>query len=497
MVRDGGLIDKETMDKETKELLKRTLAMTDDKLLLKFAKSYAAKDQAFAEAIIEKFLPIENNVDYEKMVMDCFLHRKKGGARRYGPSLDWTAIRKDIKRVLKQLDYLRQQQDGETAAEGALLMLEKLADEFNNDCVYEDYNYENSNFGDEQALAIVNDVLLNDKYVARDKKMGMIKRLQRLAKSNVYSTYLPCDIGEVIDNANQSLLSPEDLLKEIDKNIQTARYNSDKAYYVKWEINLLRELGRNNEAEKIISQYLNLEEISALRYDQLVADFRYDEAKAFCKERLSKSSGGWHDAQPWHQRLVELGQHTDDKEIIRTSAQWLFAKGNIRQEEKKDYYHICKATLGNDDWPAFRDKMFQEGEAGNVNTDMLFELYQEEKLLDRMYAYLQKLPDHMGYYSYAPYPNSGGERLAIFSQYAKLLTDKQCAEMVDALSKSIQIDSRRANTRDDYAMVASGLHLLSLSCEKGKQQARQLAAQILRDNPKKPAYREEIGRYEY
>ena len=35
-------LTKETMDKETKELLKRTLAMTDDKLLLKFAKSYAA-----------------------------------------------------------------------------------------------------------------------------------------------------------------------------------------------------------------------------------------------------------------------------------------------------------------------------------------------------------------------------------------------------------------------------------------------------------------------
>jgi len=45
------------MNNETKELLKRTLAMTDDKLLLKFAKSYAAKDQVFAEAIIEKFLP--------------------------------------------------------------------------------------------------------------------------------------------------------------------------------------------------------------------------------------------------------------------------------------------------------------------------------------------------------------------------------------------------------------------------------------------------------
>lgn len=485
------------MDKETKELLKRTLAMTDDKQLLKFVKSYAAKDQAFAEAIIEKFLPIENNVDCKKMVMECFLHRKKGGARRYGPSLDWTAIRKDIKRVLKQLDYLRQQQDGETAAEGALLMLEKLADEFNNDCVYEDYNYENSNFGNEQALAILNDVLLNDKYVARDHKMGIIKRLQRLAKSDVYRTYLPCDIDEVIDNANQSLLSPEDLLKEIDKNILTARYSSDKSYYVKWKINLLRELGHNDEAEDILSQHLDLEDISALRYDQLVADSRYDEAKAFCKERIGKSSGGWHDAQPWHQRLVELGRHTDDKEIICTSAQWLFARGNIRQEEKKNYYHICKATIKKDDWPAFRDKLLHEGEVGKVSTDMLFDIYQEEKLFDRMYEYLQKLPDHMGYYSYAPYPNSGGERLAFFSRYAKLLTDDQCAVMVDALYKSIQHDSQRANTRDDYAKVAGGLHLLSLSCEKGRQQARRLATQILRDNPKKPAYREEIGKYEY
>ena len=73
------------MDKETKELLKRTLSMTDDKLLLKFAKSYAAKDQAFAEAIIEKFLPVGSVVDFEKMVKDCFLHKKKGGRRRYGP----------------------------------------------------------------------------------------------------------------------------------------------------------------------------------------------------------------------------------------------------------------------------------------------------------------------------------------------------------------------------------------------------------------------------
>ena len=485
------------MDKVTKELLKRTLTMTDDKLLLKFAKSYAAKDQAFAEAIIEKFLPVENGVDYEKMVKDCFLHRKKGGARRYGSSLDWTAIRKDIKRVLKQLDYLRQQQDGTTAAEGALFLLETLADEFNNDNVYEDYNYQNSNFGNEEALDIVSDVLVNDTTVARDKKLDMVKRLQRLAQSNVYRYYLSCGIEGVINLAHRHLLSPDDLLKEIDKKIQTATYSSDKAHYVKWKINQLRELDRDDEAEKVITQYLDLEEISALRYDQLVADGRYDEAKAFCKSKLGNQHYGRDDVQPWHERMISLGRRTGDKDCVCESARWLFAHGNVRQEDKKDYFRVCREIMGKELWPAYRDKIFQEGKAGNVGTNTVFELYEEEQLFDRMFLYLKKLSDLSGYNSYDRYQNIGGERLVFFSRYARFLTDVQRAEMVAAFTEAIRNYSRHASTRDRYAQVASSLHLLSQSCEMGSQKARQLAAQILRENPNKPAYREEINSYEY
>jgi hypothetical protein len=485
------------MDKETKELLKRTLTMTDDKLLLKFAKSYAAKDQAFAEAIIEKFLPVENAVDYEKMVKDCFLHRKKGGARRYGSSLDWTVIRKDIKRVLKQLNYLNHQQDGTTAAEGALLLLETLADEFESDCVYEDYNYQNSNYGNEEALDIVCDVLLNDNHVDRDKKLGMVQRLQQLAKHTVYRSYLSCGIDGVINKAQQHLLSPEDLLKEIDKKIQMAKYSSDKAHYVKWKVNVLYELDRNDEAEKVITQYLDLEDISAMRYDQMVADGRYDEAKALCKSKLSKNSDNRSDVQSWHERLFSLGRRTDDKETVLESARWFFAHGNVSQKDKKDYFHLCHESIGEDQWPAYRDKMFQEGKAGNVSIDTVFELYQEEQLFDRMFLYLKKLSDAVPYYSYDPYQNVGGERLVFFSRYAHFLTDAQRTDMVNAFTESIRKFSRYANTRDRYAQVAKALHLLSQSCEMGRQKARLLAAQILRENPNKPAYKEEINSYEY
>ena len=114
-----------------------------------------------------------------------------------------------------------------------------------------------------------------------------------------------------------------------------------------------------------------------------------------------------------------------------------------------------------------------------------------------MFSALTKMTDNQGWLFYNQYPNSGGKRLAFFSRYAKFFTEKQCAEMVKAISKIIQTDAQRVGTRDGYANVADGLHLLSISCEKGRLTAKQIADQILRDNPMKPAYKEEINRYKF
>ena len=114
-----------------------------------------------------------------------------------------------------------------------------------------------------------------------------------------------------------------------------------------------------------------------------------------------------------------------------------------------------------------------------------------------MYLYLQKLSDKSGYYHYGPYSNSGGERLYFFSEYARRLTAEQRQEMVKAFAETILQDSRGARDRDRYRQIANGLHFLSQSCEEGKQKARALANQILRENQGKPAFREEISEYDY
>ncbi len=471
--------------------------MTDDKQLLKFAKSYAAKDQAFAEAIIEKFLPTEDTVDYEKMVKDCFLHKKRGGKRRYGSSLDWTAIRRDIKRLLKQLNYLRQQNNDERAAEVAVLFLEVLDQEFEDDCVYEDYNYNNSNFGNEEALDIVSDVLKNSKHVAHTIKLSLLQRLESLAQCDTYMSYLTCGFSKVVDMLKQQLFSPEDQMKYVEGSIKTAKYDSDQVYYVKWKLRLLHQLGRDDEAENVINQYLHLDGIGALRFEELVEKSFFDEAKAFCMKRIGRT-GTSYAVQPWYERLLELGQRANDLEALRNATQWLYAYGNVTQDDKKEFFRICRETFdGNDGWPAVRDRMLSEGKKGNASSIIVFQLYEEEKLYDRMYLYLQKLSDTSGYYHYGPYSNSGGERLYFFSQYAHRLTDEQRQEMVKGFASTILKDSRDARDRNRYRQIAIGLHYLSESCEEGRRQARLLASQIIRENQGKPAFREEINEYDY
>ena len=187
-----------------------------------------------------------------------------------------------------------------------------------------------------------------------------------------------------------------------------------------------------------------------------------------------------------------------DMDAVRDATKWLYAYGNVTQDDKKEFYRICRETFdGTDGWPAVRDRMLSEGKKGNASSSIVFQLYKEEKLYDRMYLYLQKLSDASGHYHYGPYSNSGGERLYFFCEYAHNLTTEQRQEMVKTFAETILQDSRGARDRDRYRQIAIGLHYLSQSCEEGKQKAHALANQILRENQGKPAFREEINHYDY
>ena len=436
-------------------------------------------------------------MDIKQAVEDCFKHKKKGGARRYGSSLDWPTIRKDIKRLLKQLDFLNSNGNVETAAEGVLHLLKTLADEFKDDFVYEDYNYAYSNYGNEQALEILRNILVSTNSMTRERKFGIVEELKKLKDSTVYRSYLPCDISGIINDARAVLLTKEELLKEVDKNIRTSTSERDKTYYVKWKISLLRQLGYDEGVDKTIEAYLYLDEISMLKYENLMAADDYESAKALCQSHIASTGLGWKERKEWQKRLFDLCRKTEDVDGICESCRQLFLNNDVRNEERMDFFRTCRSMLPEEQWPAYRDKMLEQLKKGmRPDNGFMLELYKEEGLTENIFNLLNQLPTQSNW-TYTGRFCSGGERLGCFSKYADQLTDLQQYMVEKTIVEAISNAAHYANTRERYAEVAEGLRLLSISCDQGRKDARSLAAQILRNNPNKPAYREEIERYEY
>lgn len=239
--------------------------------------------------------------------------------------------------------------------------------------MYEEYNYDNSNYGNEQALELLRDVLINAKSMTKDRKLGIVDDLKRLADSDVYSNYLPCDIDELIDDVHTSLLTDEELLKQIDKDIKRSERSTEKAYYVEWKINLLRQMGLEEEAEKTTDDNLDLDQICTLKYERLIAAKDFDAAKRFCQSRVDPKKDGWHEQQEWWKRLLELCQKSYDKEGAADAALWLFAHGNIRSEERKEYFRICREHTAKEKWPAVRDKMFGQLGGRWIDAELIFD----------------------------------------------------------------------------------------------------------------------------
>lgn len=481
------------MDKDTRELLRRTLSMTDGKLLLKFAKSYAAKDQAFAEAIIEKFLPREDTLDVDAALADCFSHRKRGGTRRFGPSLDWLAIRRDIIRLVKRLDFARQQGDAGKAADGALKVLAEVARMFHADSVCETYNYSSSgNYGNEEAVEVLRRVLLEDAdSLTKQRKQDIVQQLKRIATDSAYREYLAhSSMKQLIDQANEQLLPLDKLLAEIDSNIRASGYDSDKARLLKRKIELLRQNGRTAEADHEIAQNLHLDEIAMMRLEQIDDCGDIEEAKRFCQACADKRDV-W-GKEKWMELLLPLCLDSGDTEGTRQAAQWLFLLSRGSDEKRMEHFHILRSTFHNDaEWKDYCTGLLYPNNVRNIGTDLLFQIYKDEHLYGHLYNHLCLLPDTVGP-SYEGYQNTGGKRLAFFSRFAGLLTTEQRSGLEEEFANTICKRADYANTRDDYARVAEGLRLLRDSCEEGGRDARQIAARLLRKYPNKPAYQQEL-----
>lgn len=471
------------MNKDKKEELKKLFSIIDEKKFVKFAMSYAGKDEAFADAIIGHFMPEDKPIDYKKTIADCFAHKKKGRASSWKLNYDWTVIRKESKRVMKQLQILADGGDCVSAIDGALLFLETLCKYFNEDNFDYDYNtYEGKDFSNDAALSIVRKYMLSpNSELTKQEKLRIVERLKMINKKGVIDEYLEGEVEELIDDAQEELLDDEQMLVELDEKITAAKYDYDKAPLIIQKAELLNGMSRQTDAEKLIKQNLHIEEIRKYDLDNLIAEKKYDEALKKCDDYLKEKNRS---TQVWMEYKLAIGEKSEDKELMRSALQWLCIHANAYTEARIEYCTRLKTLCEADQWLKIREVLIKEMLEKNDHKELGFWLLTQEGLNERLYAYVSKLSPNAGYWD----REAGGEMLKYYALFSHALTAEQQETLEKRICDAILNEAAHSNKEKEYYGIKNGIMDLSKVRPETHAKAVTLRNNLIQLYPRKPLF---------
>lgn len=109
-------------------------------------------------------------------------------------------------------------------------------------------------------------------------------------------------------------LSNEEGLRLLDEQIQSQKGNYNLHVYVERKIALLRQMGKDADADKEEQKYIRLHEIRKIVVDRLVEQKQYDKAAEYAKAGIGLDNGReirWADTM-WTMRLLEIYELQDN-----------------------------------------------------------------------------------------------------------------------------------------------------------------------------------------
>lgn len=468
------------MKKEQKEEVKKILSIIEDAKLLKFAKSFALKDEAFAKAVIEHFMPEDKPIDYQKEIEECFKHKKKGRASYFDPHLDWVVIRKESKRVMKQLQFMYDAEDYASVSDAALLFLETLSKAFEVDNLDIDYMYyENKDFSNEKAEEFLRKILMSDKNgVSKSEKLKIVARLKTIRDMDITDQYLGGDVAGLIEDAESLLLDDEQLLVELDKKITDAQYKNVRGELLVRKMEMLKGMGRASDAEQVMTDNMKEDDVREYHLNALIDARKYEEAIALCKKYIAEDT---YKHQMWEEYRLKIAELADMKYQKIEALTWLAVNANAYVEDRMSYCEQLKAACDSGQWVSLRDKIVKSlVEQRFGGRQLAFWLLIQEKQIDTLFKYMSELPS-------SEYYDATGEMLAYYSAFPDVFSESQQEELEKRIITQILNYSRRADDSGHYKKIASALLTLSKTRPAAAAKAKAVRDDLIRQYPRKSA----------
>jgi len=374
--------------------LERLLALATLGDLKTFIRQRSTSDNALRQAVIEHlqslYLDQPNDVaiDYEKKVdkaiSSCIIKQRT----RYDfyDETDWEKVVDRANALLNEGEKLLKAGNARAAVAIAVQLfksIDKMADE---SIAYEeasDIGGVCDRAGNLLLQAIVKPGIDSG---CRSSVLDSIKALT----SSELCDYNYCNFDNLLQQLTMLTLQGDNAIKFVDKMIASHAGKYSQCDYIKQKIDLLNQLGRHDEAERTIDQYIDTPQIRQLRVDRLLAEQHYEEALRVIDGGIAVAIERQHNgtAADWKVRKLAIYESLGDTEQQIKVCRELF----VRRSDIERYRKL-RSLIPAKHWPQFLAQLLTDaGLVINGYSDYrLAEILIEEGDHDKLFDYVSQI----------------------------------------------------------------------------------------------------------
>ena len=455
------------MNAELPSKLAQVIEQIPKDVLYDFCCSYAQEHEELAMALVSEFWRPEKD-DYRSMVQQCLMHPTPSCIKN-GDGYDWGAIAADLSRMMNLADEKVKEGSLLDAAEIARYVMTLTCAEYEADHPY------GETYGEvwwlrrkplkevlERARVMLTELLITGDDIDDDSQRGLIKEI--VAECKPYKKSHVCRMDDFLEDAQAKVLSPKRYLSWLQKKVESVRISFEKKGYLEKLVRYLDKMGQRSEAVNTMERYKSDEDLRNLYIDMLIEWKMYDEAIVLMD--ISGEKGVF--LGDYSGKTFEVLDLIGSREKTIEVCQYRFRT----VARKQPYYDRLRKVLSKKEWKAFiddailnADEVFQDD-----YDDVEAQIYMERK----MYDHLVKFCLHTSY--------DAEENLANYAKYMSEADQRLVAQDIIERMKRRAPECKRGDDYDHFAGWLRRLYNSSPECEKI---AREVAEEILKENPSK------------
>ena len=447
-------------------------------VLYDFLCSYAQEHEELAMALVSEFWQAEKD-DYHSMVQQCLMHPSPAGIKN-GDGYDWGAIAVDLSRMMDLAAHKVKEGSLLDAAEIARYVMILTCAEYEADHPYgEQYGQiwalRRQSLRDvmARAKAMLTDLLVTGEDIDDDSQRGLMKEI--VAECKPFKKTHICRMDEFLEDAQTKVLSPKRYIAWLQKKVDNTRGGFFRKPYLEKMIRYLDKMGKRDEAITALEANKDKDDELRLLYVDMLTEWKmYDEALNVADVVDSARSCIY----GYPKKTLAILDLINDREKTIEVCKAQFKK----TDRKQVYFDRLRKEMTSEEWDAFIDDTIRDADEVFVQDydDVEAHIYMERK----MYDHLVKSCLHTSY--------NAEENL---EKYAKYMSEADQRLVAQDIIERMKRRAPECKKGDDYDHFAGWIRRLYNSSPECAKIAREVAEEIVKENPNKAFRRmfERIG----